>query len=208
VMGLYGEPVVPIDPNVMDRIMSLPKAKEFINWKPQGYEKPVEELRREIGPDLSDDDLLLKLLIPGKPAKRVETKKPSAPAAKKAAVTPAADFPTEFAVDVDGEVFNVKISPKWDGAGGSVGTVDAEKAEGSKKPKRVPPGALLCGMAGLVLSIEAKVGASIREGDLVAIIEAMKMRRHVNSPRSGVVKEICAQEGEMVTPEDVLMVVE
>jgi biotin carboxyl carrier protein len=42
----------------------------------------------------------------------------------------------------------------------------------------------------------------------VAIIEAMKMRRHVNSPRSGVVKEICAQEGEMVTPEDVLMVVE
>ena len=63
-------------------------------------------------------------------------------------------------------------------------------------------------MAGLILSIEAKVGASIREGDLVAIIEAMKMRRHVNSPRSGVVKEICAHEGEMVTPEDVLMVVE
>jgi len=39
-------------------------------------------------------------------------------------------------------------------------------------------------MAGLVLSIEAKVGASIREGDLVAIIEAMKMRRHVNSPEA------------------------
>ena len=109
---------------------------------------------------------------------------------------------------MDGEVFNVKISPKWDGAGPAVGDVEAEKAEGPKKPKALPPGALLCGMAGLVLSIEAKVGASIREGDLVAIIEAMKMRRHVNSPRSGVVKEICAQEGEMVTPEDVLMVVE
>ena len=213
-MGLYGEPVVPVDRNVMDRVMSLPRAKEFINWKPAGYEKPVEEIRREIGPDLSDDDLLLKLLIPGKPVKRAETKKPSTPAAKKAKaaatalVTAPVDFPTEFAVDVDGEVFNVKISPKWDGAGGTVGTVDAEKAEGSKKPREVPPGALLCGMAGLILSIEAKVGASIREGDLVAIIEAMKMRRHVNSPRSGVVKEICAQEGEMVTPEDVLMVVE
>jgi biotin carboxyl carrier protein len=206
--------VVPVDRNVMDRVMSLPRAKEFINWKPAGYEKSVEEIRREIGPDLSDDDLLLKLLIPGKPVKRAETKKPSAPAAKKAKaaatalVTAPVDFPTEFAVDVDGEVFNVKISPKWDGAGGTVGTVDAEKAEGSKKPREVPPGALLCGMAGLILSIEAKVGASIREGDLVAIIEAMKMRRHVNSPRSGVVKEICAQEGEMVTPEDVLMVVE
>jgi pyruvate/oxaloacetate carboxyltransferase len=210
VMGLYGEPVIPIDPNVMDRVMSLPRAKEFINWKPAGYEKPVEEIRREIGPDLSDDDLLLKLLIPGKPVKRAETKKPSAPAAKKAtaALSAPVDFPTEFAVDVDGEVFNVKISPKWDGAGGVPGIVEAEKAEGPKKPKALPPGALLCGMAGLVLSIEAKVGASIREGDLVAIIEAMKMRRHVNSPRSGVVKEICTQEGEMVTPEDVLMVVE
>jgi biotin carboxyl carrier protein len=42
----------------------------------------------------------------------------------------------------------------------------------------------------------------------VAIIEAMKMRRHVNSPRKGVVKEILAREGEMVAPEDILMVVE
>jgi pyruvate carboxylase subunit B len=63
-------------------------------------------------------------------------------------------------------------------------------------------------MAGLVLSIEAKVGARVNEGDLVAMIEAMKMRRHVKSPRSGVVKEIWAREGEMVNPDDVLMVVE
>jgi len=36
----------------------------------------------------------------------------------------------------------------------------------------------------------------------------MKMRREVHSPHSGVVKEICVHEGEMVDPEDVLMVVE
>ena len=63
-------------------------------------------------------------------------------------------------------------------------------------------------MAGLVLSIETKVGARINVGDLVAMIEAMKMRRRVNSARSGVVKEIWAHEGEMVNPGDVLMVVE
>ena len=34
------------------------------------------------------------------------------------------------------------------------------------------------------------------------------MRRHVNSPLKGVVKEILAREGEMVAPEDILMVVE
>jgi len=210
VLGLYGEPVVPVEPKVMDRVMSLPRSKEFINWKPAGYDKPVEELRRQIGPDLSDDELLIKLLIPGKPVKRADTKKPSAPPAAKAngPAVPHADLPTEFAVEVDGEVFNVKISPRWDGAGVTASTAEVEKAEGAGKPKATPPGALLCGMAGLILSIEAKVGASIREGDLVAIIEAMKMRRHVNAPRGGVVKEIWAHEGEMVAPEDVLMVVE
>jgi pyruvate carboxylase subunit B len=63
-------------------------------------------------------------------------------------------------------------------------------------------------MAGLVLSVEAKVGAQVNVGDLLAMIEAMKMRRRVNSPHSGVIKEIFAREGEMVNPEDILMVVE
>ncbi|MBN2031758.1 MAG: pyruvate carboxylase subunit B [Deltaproteobacteria bacterium] len=210
VLGLYGEPVVPVDPKVMDRVMSLSRAKAFINWKPDGYERPVEELRREIGPELSDDDLLIKLLIPGKPVKGAEIKKPaSMPLAKvKAPVMQPDEFPTEFAVEVDGEVFNVKISPKWDGADPLERTVEAQKAERTIKPKQLPAGAMLCGMAGLILSIEAKVGAQVREGDLVAVIEAMKMRRHVNAPRSGMVKEIWAHEGDMVVPEDVLMVVE
>jgi pyruvate carboxylase len=209
VLGLYGEPVAPVDPSVMDRVMSLPRAKQFTNWKPQGYEKSVDELRSEIGPELSDDDLLLRILIPGKPVKAA-SKKPSTPPVIKpqAPAGPPGDFPTEFAVEVDGEVFNVKISPKWDGAGGLERTVEAEKEAGAKRPKEIPSGALLCGMAGLILSIEAKVGASVREGDLVAVIEAMKMRRHVNSPRSGIVKEIWASEGEMVAPDDILMVVE
>ena len=76
----------------------------------------------------------------------------------KAPVSPPADFPTEFAVDVDGEVFNVKISPKWDGAGKTERTMEAEKPEAAKRPKELPSGAVLCGMAGLILSIEAKVG--------------------------------------------------
>jgi len=77
VLGLYGEAVVPVDPNVTERVMSMPRAKQFVNWKPEGYEKSVEELRREIGPGLSDDDLLIRLLIPGKPVKRGEPKKPA-----------------------------------------------------------------------------------------------------------------------------------
>ena len=88
-------------------------------------------------------------------------------------------------MEVDGEVFNVKISPVWDGAGKKPRGETRPKA--AKRPKELPAGAVVSGMAGLVLSFEVKVGDSVNAGDLVAMIEAMKMRRHVNSPawRSG-----------------------
>ena len=204
VMGYYGEPVVPIDQSVLDRVMSLPKAKEFTNWKPEGYFKSVEELRQEIGPELSDDELLLRILIPGKPIKWGEPRKEVKPPVVKATApthTPT-DFPMEFSVDVDGEVFNVKISPVWDQADRTM------EVERPKRQKELPKGAVACGMAGLILAIKVKVGDRVSKGDLVAMIEAMKMRREVHSPHSGVVKEICVHEGEMVDPEDILMVVE
>jgi oxaloacetate decarboxylase alpha subunit len=58
--GWFGKPTVPIDPNVLDKIASLPKAKQFFNQEfPQ---KSIEELRREIGagPGVSDEEFLLR----------------------------------------------------------------------------------------------------------------------------------------------------
>jgi pyruvate/oxaloacetate carboxyltransferase/biotin carboxyl carrier protein len=209
VLGYYGEPVVPVDQNVKDRVMSLPRTKEFLNWTPEGYLKSVEEIRKEIGPDLSDDDLLLKILIPGKsvkPGKPTDTTtSPTAKPVTSGSVP--ADFPREFSVDVDGDVFNVKISPVWNGNEKIVEARQQDSSKTTKKPEQLPAGAVLTGMAGLVLSFEVKVGDSVNAGDLVAIIEAMKMRRHINCPHGGVVKEICTHEGEIVEPEDLLMVV-
>lgn len=195
----YGAPVVPIDPNIMDRIMSLPRTKELLNWKPERYLKSVEELRQEIGPDLSDDDLLLKILIPGKPLKKAEPRKQVSRASVTSSST-AADFAGEFSVEVDGEVFNVKILPRRNQV---EATVEARKQD----PKKLPEGAVLCDIAGLVLSLEVGVGDSVSKGDQVAVIEAMKMRRPIHSPRSGRVKEILVNEGEIIDAEAVLMVV-
>jgi pyruvate/oxaloacetate carboxyltransferase len=208
-LELYGKPAFPVDQDLMDRIMSSPRAKEFLNWKPKGYLKSVEDLRQEVGPELSDDELLLKVLIPGKTSKRSEPKKHvGAPAAKPAAPSGPpqgfTDFPRQFSVDVDGEVFNVKVSPLWDE---SEAATTAEKAQAPRKPKALPKGAIVSGMAGLILSIGVKVGDSVAEGDQLAMIEAMKMRRQILSPCQGVVREIWATEGEIVDSEDVLMVV-
>lgn len=214
VVGCYGEPVGPIDENLKDRIMSQPKAKQFVGWQPENYLKSVEELRKEIGPDLSDDELLLKILIPGQPLKRAEPRKEVKHTLTKHAGGPVnvpASFPTQFNVEVDGEAFNVKISPVWDGEEGAEADGQAQEVGTFKKAAKgngAPEGAVAAGMAGLVLSIEVKEGDTVSAGDLLAMIEAMKMRRQVSAPHGGTIREILAEVGEIVQPEDILMVVQ
>lgn len=50
-----------------------------------------------------------------------------------------------------------------------------------------------------------KVGDSVKEGDEVAIVEAMKMMNHIVSPVSGKVVSIKAQDGELVEFDQVIM---
>jgi pyruvate/oxaloacetate carboxyltransferase len=209
-LDYYGKPVVPVDPNLMDKIMSLPRTKKFLNWKPEGFLKSVDELRQEIGPELSDDDLLLRILIPGKPLQQNESKAQARASVKSPAKPPAAPtglspdfkgFPNKFSVDVDGEIFNVTISPIWDESRIAI------EADRTVKTKELPDGAVVADMAGLILSIEVNVGDHVDKGDLIAMVEAMKMRRQVLSPREGIVREICVKEGEIVEMENILMVV-
>ncbi len=111
----------------------------------------------------------------------------------------APEIPNEFSVDVDGEVFNVKITPVM----GT--TVDVGR---KAKAKEIPRGAVLSPMQGMVLTVKVKVGDKVKEGDIVVVTEAMKMQNDVHSPHAGTVKEIFAFNGEIVNKDDVLMVIE
>ena len=60
-LGKFGRPNVPIAPEVMDRIMSLPRTKELAVEPGMA---PVAELRRKLGPGLSDEEFLLRATMP------------------------------------------------------------------------------------------------------------------------------------------------
>lgn len=60
--GHYGEPVAPIDAEVMSRIADAPRFKEIQADPPQ--QPGLEDLRRDYGPQLSDEELLLQILVP------------------------------------------------------------------------------------------------------------------------------------------------
>ncbi|MFZ5651442.1 MAG: biotin/lipoyl-containing protein [Bacillota bacterium] len=63
-------------------------------------------------------------------------------------------------------------------------------------------------MVGKLVSIDVKVGDSVKANDAVATIEAMKMFVKIYSPADGVVKEIKANPGDVINPETVIMVLE
>jgi pyruvate carboxylase subunit B len=63
-------------------------------------------------------------------------------------------------------------------------------------------------MSGMVLSIKVNVGERVKEGDLVAVIEAMKMQNEIHATVGGIVKAIMSFEGEVVSAGNVLVVVE
>ncbi|GAB4261475.1 MAG: hypothetical protein Kow0092_11010 [Deferrisomatales bacterium] len=63
-------------------------------------------------------------------------------------------------------------------------------------------------MAGNIWKLECRQGERVQDGDVVIIMEAMKMETELFAPASGVVREIRVQEGQSVEEDDVLLVIE
>jgi biotin carboxyl carrier protein len=78
-------------------------------------------------------------------------------------------------------------------------------------PKRAAPaagGAVVAPISGKILAIKVKVGDAVTAGQVVLILEAMKMENNVPAPTDGVVKEIAVSEGSEVGDGALLMVIE
>jgi acetyl-CoA/propionyl-CoA carboxylase biotin carboxyl carrier protein len=60
-------------------------------------------------------------------------------------------------------------------------------------------------MQGTILRVLVEPGQEIQAGDVVCILEAMKMENAIPAPREGVVTEIPAQAGQNVQPGDPLV---
>ena len=62
-------------------------------------------------------------------------------------------------------------------------------------------------LPGNVLDVKVSVGQAVKAGQVLVIIEAMKMENEVAAPCDGVVKQIVASEGAVVATGDALLVI-
>jgi biotin carboxyl carrier protein len=61
---------------------------------------------------------------------------------------------------------------------------------------------------GLVVEVEVEVGQTVRAGQGVVVVEAMKMENELKAPADGVVASIAVQPGQTVDKGAVLLVLE
>jgi acetyl-CoA/propionyl-CoA carboxylase biotin carboxyl carrier protein len=135
---------------------------------------------------------------------------PEAPPAPEPSEEGAEIVTRDYKVEVSGKLFDVKV------IGEAVAGAAAPAATGRKPPKRERAGgasaassseALPSPLQGTVLKVAVAEGAEVNEGDLVCVIEAMKMENEITAHRSGKVTALNVAEGAAIGSGDVIAVI-
>ena len=66
---------------------------------------------------------------------------------------------------------------------------------------------VLAPMPGAILNVNVSVGAAVKAGDVLMVLEAMKMENDIVAPCDGVIKQIPVTKGSTVNTDDVLAVI-
>ena len=104
-----------------------------------------------------------------------------------------------YTITVNGNVYDVTVEEAGAGAAPAARPA-AAPAKPAAKPAASGAGSIevKAGAAGKVFKIEANVGQSVKKGDAVVIIEAMKMEIPVVAPEDGTVASIDVAVGDAI----------
>lgn len=122
-------------------------------------------------------------------------------------------------VKVDGVEFEVELTAKDDGSWEAVvegktfnievpnaqAAPRARRSSGSKKKKS---GTVSANIPGKVVTVEVSLGEVVEEGQVILILEAMKMQNEIQAPISGTVISVSCEEGQAIEANVPLVVIE
>ncbi len=222
--GEYGATPAPVNRELQERVL---QGAEPISCRPADLLEPemdkiIQEVMRKAeaeGVKLSDhveEDALIDGMFAqvgwkfiqnrGNPDafEKVPGFEPAVQPAVPAAIN-AEKGPTEtYTVNVDGKSFNVAVGPA-----GSEITVKAAAPVGPDLVVTPPivtgSGFVVSPLAGVILKVMANVGSHIAEGDVVIVMEAMKMETEIRAKVAGIVTEVNVRQGDTVAVGDILV---
>ena len=120
-------------------------------------------------------------------------------------------------VEVDGITFDVELEAEEQGWKATVegktfmikfpdggGSVKKKRSSGRSKKS----GTVSANIPGKIVTVEVSVGDQINEGDVILILEAMKMQNEIQAPISGTITSIQCEEGQSIEANVPLVIIQ
>ncbi|WP_017045770.1 sodium-extruding oxaloacetate decarboxylase subunit alpha [Vibrio ordalii] len=102
-----------------------------------------------------------------------------------------------YSVKVDGQIYTVEVGPQ-----GQLSSISASQSQAAQSPS-VPASnnaeAVPSPLAGNIFKVNVQAGSEVLEGDVLVILEAMKMETEIRAARGGIVQDLHVKEGDAVT---------
>jgi len=214
VLGKYGKLPASLDPDLLAKVEEEGKV---IDCRPADLLEPEwDQVVKDCkGKCTSEEDMLSYALFPKVALEFFKNREQGFPSTEKPATlapkpvtasttptTPVAGSAT-YTVNVNGQAFSVQVS-----AGGTPQQVLATPAAPAAVPAAASGGTSVTSpLPGSVFSLKVTVGDQVNEGDVVIIMESMKMETEIHATASGTINSIQVQEGQKVNTGDNLLVI-
>ena len=226
--GEYGATAAPVNKDLQARVLDGAEpvtCRPADNIAPEldTLSKELDELAEKKQLSLSDDkidDVLTYALFPQIGLKFIENRgnpdafepAPSAQESQSSSAPKPAEAKSSsqgatasetYDVNVDGRVYRVEVAPS--GTLTSVTPASGSQTQAQPQTKNAAPSdsnssqSIDAPLAGNVFKILVRNGDSVSEGDVVMILEAMKMETEIRSAYTGTVTDITVSEGDAVT---------
>ena len=119
----------------------------------------------------------------------------------------------ELIIENEGAIYHVSLipeskdKPKQQVPRRSDFNVSLTPTEAKVHEETIEEGKLLAPMTGMIEDVKVKVGSRVEKGQVVIVVEAMKMYVDVHAHKTGVVEEIYVNKGETVSLNQPLLVI-
>lgn len=232
--GEYGATAAEVNKELQKRVLD---GEEAITCRPADLlDNELDALTKELKDKATDedirladdvvDDVLTYALFPQiglkflknrdnpdafEPAPGQETEKKAEAKEKEAPATTGSV--EQYEVEVDGKRYNVKVGPT--GKLDSVKSASSDEQSKSSETQSDASGESSSGegetikapLAGNIFKVVAKEGTTVKAGDVVLVLEAMKMETDIKAEKDGTVQSLHVKEGDAVTVGDALVTV-
>ena len=220
--GEYGKTPAPVDSALQARVLEgaapvTDRPADHIAPEMAKIEAEVAEQAKSKGVKLADnavDDALIVALFPQIAWKFLENRNnpaafEPAPTGNESAVenkpvskaAPSASGSAVYTVELEGKAFVVKVSE-----GGDISHVATTAPQAAPQAAPVTGGTpVTAPMAGNIWKVVATEGQTVAAGDVLFILEAMKMETEVKAAQAGTVRGICVKAGDAVAVGDTVM---